>query len=81
MVQDGRGNETITEGASILKQTRVLHPAARMLAEPWLKRTREVAPHHWSLLLAHALSPIAVTTFFRMDLLFLSHPRGFGKGY
>lgn len=30
-VQDGRGNETITNGASILKQTRVLNPAARML--------------------------------------------------
>lgn len=31
MVQDGRGNETITNGASILKQTRMLYPAARML--------------------------------------------------
>ena len=30
-VQDGRGNETITNGASILKQTQVLNPAARML--------------------------------------------------
>lgn len=36
-----------------------------MLVELWLKRARDVAPRQWPLLLAHALSPIAVTPFFR----------------
>ena len=34
MIQDGKGDVTITnDGATILKQMQVLHPAARMLVE------------------------------------------------
>lgn len=34
MIQDGKGEVTITnDGATILKQMKVLHPAAKMLVE------------------------------------------------
>lgn len=63
MIQDGRGDVTITNGATILRQTQALHPTARMPVELRLKRKKEMAPQQWSSLLA--LSLIPVPGFFR----------------
>lgn len=78
-VQDG-GNETITDGATILKQVWVSYPAARMLVELWLKRARDARRHVSGCCCWLTLSPIAVTTFSEMDLLFLSSLEDLEKG-
>uniref|UniRef100_A0A673TU80 Uncharacterized protein n=1 Tax=Suricata suricatta TaxID=37032 RepID=A0A673TU80_SURSU len=45
MIQDGKGNVTITnDGATILKQMPVLHPAARMLVE--LSKAQDIEAGH-----------------------------------
>ena len=79
MIQDGKGDVAITnDGATILKQMQVLHPAARMLVELSKARHVEVGDGASSVVIMLALSWIPVPSFFRKGFIppsFLSHSR------
>ena len=61
MIQDGKGDVTITnDGATILKQMQVLHPAARMLVELSKARDVEAGDGATSVVIMLALSWIPV---------------------
>ena len=83
MIQDRKGDVTITnDGATILKQMQVLHPAARMLVELSKALDVEAGDGTTSVVIMLALSWIPVPSFFRKGFIpppFLSHSRRLWK--